>query len=40
MIRTLLEFFYLKRLRQSAPHLFDGALAAASITACIEEDRK
>jgi hypothetical protein len=34
----LFEFFYLRRLRRSAPHLFDGALAAASIAACIEED--
>ena len=37
MIRTLIMFARLHSLRRSAPEMFDGAAAAATIAACILE---
>ncbi|MEO6857947.1 MAG: hypothetical protein ABI323_05090 [Solirubrobacteraceae bacterium] len=38
MIRTLITFAILRRLRTRSPELFDGARALAAIQACIEQD--
>jgi hypothetical protein len=38
MIRTLVTFVILRRLRTRSPQLFDGARAVAAINACIEQD--
>jgi hypothetical protein len=38
MIRTLLMFALLRRLRMRSPELFDGAKALVAINACIEQD--
>jgi hypothetical protein len=38
MIRTLITFVILRRLRIRSPQLFDGARALAAINACIEQD--
>ncbi|HEY5431412.1 MAG TPA: hypothetical protein VIK04_20015 [Solirubrobacteraceae bacterium] len=38
MVRTLLTYFVLRRLRRVSPELFDGARALAAINACIEQE--
>jgi hypothetical protein len=38
MIRTLLTYFVLRRLRSQSPELFDGSRAVAAINACIEQE--
>ena len=38
MVRTLLTYFVLRRLRRVSPELFDDARALAAINACIEQE--
>ncbi len=38
MVRTLLTYLVLRRLRRVSPELFDGARAVAAINACFEQE--